>query len=107
MTDAELTKNAKKLLNAIYKTYKKRIKDGDTIERACQFKIGELQAIAKQLGWKNEDAFTVENELGKAGLINPFSLYTFDLNTNGIAYMENRWKRQIKNTIEWIVSLLK
>lgn len=107
MSDIELTRDAKKLLKVIYRTYRRRIRAGKTKDEACQFKIGDLQKIAGEMGWKNDDAFAVERELGNAGLIRPYSLYTFNLNTKGICYMEGLWLKRIKGAIEWLAGLLK
>jgi len=90
--DIRLTNDAKDLLAAAYKEYKRRIKDGIPKQQARNFV--DVQKIQSEMfpTWPILDIIDTSAELQKAGLAKHYVRQGFLLNDDAIFYMENRFK---------------
>ena len=98
----ELTKNTKDILIRIYKVYKKRIKEGKSIDESTEFS-NNFQYTDDVLSKMNcEDVERALRELQQAEAIKRYTDGEFVLNDLAINYMEN----QLKGNVEEIVDIV-
>lgn len=103
MSDIEITKEAKALLSALYKEYKRRRKAGISKEQARCF--GDSDTIQTNIvdKWSINDIDEACRELHSAGILNCFfiddTVGELELTTLGIAYAESCTKKNISTII--------
>lgn len=96
----EFTKNTLDVLTRIYKVYKKRIKDGKSIDESVEFSF-DFQYNDEILSKMNSD--NVEHalrELQEAEAIKRYVNGEFDLTDSAIKDMENRFKDNAKGIMD-------
>jgi hypothetical protein len=102
----KLTKKADILMCLIYKKYKTDIKNGVSIDRAKY--LGSSMDIQKTIlpKWSCEDVDAVCCELGSIGFLDNFHaddiVYESNLTPAGIVFMENRFKKGLKEVLDYI-----
>lgn len=92
----ELTKDAQKLLSYIYQIYSTRKKDGQPKDKAIEFMPNFYMADNELSQWDESDIVYALIELKDAGYIRCFTDGEFELQNAGIAMMENRFKKGVK-----------
>lgn len=109
--DIELSKEAKQLLKTLYAEYQNKRDDGYPKSQAMNF--GSSEQIHKTLmsDWLFQDVDDTCYELGKAGLLSCKGAdnirgYFVQLNDNGVAYMDNKLKRTLKEAGDIISNFL-
>lgn len=105
--DIELSKEAKQLLKTLYAEYQNRRDDGYSKSQTMNF--GSSEQIHKTLldDWLFEDVDDTCHELGKAGFMRCYGSgsikgYFVWLSEQGVAYMDNRLKRNLKDAADLI-----
>ncbi len=102
--ESELTYRANKVICALYKDYKKKLKSGKSSNTAML--IGDLSAFQKRAfpKWVFPDFKNACQELRQADLLHYLNadniIYRASLTTAGIAYAENRPKNRLKEIAE-------
>ncbi len=108
--DIELTKDSKKLIRTLYKSYLKKRKSGVAASEARDF--GSSQVIHKQLlpDWKFEDVDDACRSLSQKGLLNCFwadnIAYFVSISTDGIVYMEKRFKNKLIKIVDFATKFI-
>lgn len=104
--DTILTKDANKLLCILYKSYLQKRKSGSSKSDACEF--GSSQDIREELlpEYSFEDVDYTCFELAQTDFIDCFEAdgiaYRVLLNSQGIAFMENRFKNGLSEVVDFI-----
>ncbi len=96
----DLTKQTQDVLTRIFKVYKKRIKDGKSIDESVEFSFN-FQYNDEVLSKMNPD--NVEHalrELQEAGAIKRYVDGEFELTDSAIKDMENRFKGVAKGFLD-------
>ena len=107
--DIQITKEADALICLMYKKYCEDRKNNISKVKAKQFGSSKIIHETILPKWSFEDVDETCRELSRAGLVNNsyadnivYSCYLSDL---GIIYMENRFKNNLKELIEYISKL--
>jgi hypothetical protein len=104
--DIQLTKDADALICLLYKQYCQKLKDGVPKMQAKMF--GSSEDIQKTVApkWTFEDVDETCRELDRSGLIECFYAddiaYQTWLTDIGITYMENRFKNNLDNVLDYL-----
>lgn len=98
----ELTKDADKVICCIYKEYLERRKSGMSKSESKEFD-GNFYLNAKALSkWNSADISDILQELHDKQLIKKNVIGDFDLLDSAITYMENRFKKGLKEITDFI-----
>lgn len=106
----DLTKDSEKLLCILYKSYLEKRKSG--IPKSIAKSFGSSHDIHESLcpNWIFEDVDDTCRELSRSGMLNCFwadnIAYYVNLSDLAISYMDNRFKNNLKDVINFLASLL-
>lgn len=104
MSDIVLTKSADKTLCNIYKVYLERLNRSQSKSSATYFDICNFKTNFPDI---NEDDMLDDLiELENNNLVEKFIDGSFILNSNGIIYMENRFKNGLTELVDFISKLI-
>lgn len=109
MSEILLTNSADSLLKAMYSEYLTKVKDGlSSTESSC---FGEISTIRNTFFPNShpDDVRASVFMLKTNGLIygrcGDNTLYEIHLTSKGIAYCENRWKRNLSELRDWLSAI--
>lgn len=106
----ELTKDSEKLICLLYKDYLEKRKSGQSKSEANDF--GSSHDIHENLcsDWLFDDVDDTCRELSRSGLLRCLwaddIAYIVRLSDSGITYMENRFKNDIKDVLEFLSNFI-
>lgn len=95
-----LSKDADKLICIIYKEYLRRREDNKSKSAATLFMFNDIKQIVPN--YDERDLATDLSELSHNNVIKLYIGGDFQLLSNGIIYMENRFKNGIKEVTDFI-----
>lgn len=98
----QLTKDTDKILCLIYEEYLFRRKSGLSKSESISFDHPEALQFEFLQGILADDIHCAVSELGRNDLIKTYVDNSFQLNDNGIIYMENRFKNGLKEVADFI-----
>ena len=102
----ELTKDADALICLLYKLYSQQLKNGASKREAMMFGSAEDVQASIAPKWTVDDTNEILRELHRAELIGcqyGDGVVTYcHLSTDGIIYMENRFKNSIDNVLDYL-----
>lgn len=107
--DIKLTKESDYLICAIYKDYLEKRKNGMPKSKAKMY--GGSKQIHQDIlpKWLFEDVDETCLELSRAGLVKCFSadniVLRLIITDDGIIYMENRFKNNVKSVFDYMVKI--
>lgn len=97
-----LTRDADKLLCAIYKSYLEKRKSGMDKIKSRYFEIVEIQNFKICSSWSLSDIKATVAEISRSGLGDMYYNGSFYANDQFIIYMENRFKNGLNDVIDTI-----
>ena len=105
--DIELTRDADKLICAIYAQFLRRRDNGSPKRKAGSFSNSAELVFLKKVftPYIKSDVDDALMELGRAKIIRLYLGGTFSLEDPGIIYMENRFKNGFKEIIDHLSSV--
>lgn len=101
MSNILLSKNADKILCILYKEYLSNIKNGISKSEALNFNTEDIDNI-----FKNQDIHFELSELKNKSLIEIWITGDILLNSEAIIYMENRFKSNITEVVDFISNFI-
>ena len=102
----EITKDAEKMLVALYKTYLSRRKNGLSKQEACYF-ADDYFSTEKPFSEENcNDVNDTRIELGEAGLLRNFIGGDCELTKPAIIYLENRFKNDLTDVLSVLAQFI-
>ncbi|WP_288060043.1 hypothetical protein [Thomasclavelia cocleata] len=104
--DITLTKLADKFLCSTYKVFLERRKQNFSLQTAKQFKNTFEEREPFILEFNLDDIPDILNELSSHKLIKVWISGSFVLETEGIVYMENRFKNGLKEVTDFIAKFI-
>lgn len=100
MHSIQLSKDADKLLCTIYKKYLERRKQNLDKSTASNFTLHDICSL---LPTTNEDDISTDlHELSKKQIVKLYMDYEIVLTSDGIVYMENRFKNGLNEVTDFI-----
>lgn len=108
--EINLTKDAEKLICAMYKSYLEKRKNG--LDKVNARNFGSSHLIQTQLfpNWTFKDVDDTCRELSRVGLLDcnwaDNIAYHVKISDNGIIYLENRFKNGLKEVIGFLTEIL-
>lgn len=105
----ELTKDADALICLLYKHYRQQLKNG--VSKLQSKMLGSAAVIQSSIApkWTVDDTNEVLRELHRAELIGcqygDGIVTRCHLSTDGIIYMENRFKNSVDNVLDYLVKI--
>lgn len=100
--DLQLTKDADKMICCVYREYLQRRKLGLSVAESCIFKAEYFQNDPVLSAWNPDDCMTTAEELDRAGLFKVWISGDFEITSDAIFYMENRFKNGILELADFI-----
>lgn len=100
-----LTKDADKMLCCLYREYLNRIKTGSSKTSSRDFTSEYATTDDVLSTWHPDDVDATRNALKRAGYLKVYITGKYQLTDEAIAYMENRFKNNIKEVCEFISKL--
>ena len=97
-----MTKDAEKFLCICYNDYVSKIKSGSSKSDALRFSKTYKNENKHFSDWHEEDFAQIRSELKSIGFLKVEISGAFSLLPDGIAYMENRFKNNLKELAEII-----
>lgn len=97
-----MTKDAEKFLCICYRDYLSRVKDGNSKSDSRIFSKNYKNENPNFANWHNDDFAEIRRELKRLGILNAEVSGAFSILPNGIDYMENRFKNNLKELTEFI-----
>lgn len=104
MSNLELTKDADTTMCLIYEKYLTRIKNNISKSEASLFEAFKFNQDFPSL--KHDDLLTNLNELQHNNLITKYIDGSFVLKSDGIIYMENRFKKGLIEVTDFIAKFI-
>lgn len=101
MTDVEISNAAKDFLNSIYQEYMDKLKNGESLKQAMCFYNNIERKCKASSSMPKEDVDVILDELIQIHFARRINIIgDFELTTNAITYMENRFKRKAKGLFD-------
>lgn len=97
-----MTKDAEKFLCICYRDYLSRVKDGNSKSDSRRFSKNYKNENPNFANWHADDFAETRRELKRLGILNVEISGAFSILPNGIDYMENRFKNNLKELTEFI-----
>ena len=101
-----MTKDADKMLCCLYREYLNRINAGSSKTSARQFTTEYITSDDILSKWHPDDVDTVKKELSRTGYLKTYVSGKYLFTDEGIAYMENRFKNNLNEVIDFIAKLI-
>lgn len=101
-----LTKEADKTMCCLYKEYLNRVKQGQSKSSSKVFKRGYAESDDVLSQWYPEDVADAYSELKKTGFITYSVTGSITLTSDGISYMQNRFKNGVEDVVDFITKFI-
>ena len=102
----ELTKDADKLICAMYKAYLESRKAGTDKFRALHFTYSDIATYKPCINWSRADIRHTEDELVRNGFGKCYMDGSFFANDQFIVYMENRFKNGLSELVDFLTKFI-
>lgn len=100
-----MTKDADKMLCCLYKEYLERVKVGSSKRDARKFTSEYFSENLPFADWHPDDVSMVRSELSRNKYLKANIIGGVEFTEDGISYMENRFKNNLKELTDFISKL--
>ncbi len=97
-----MTKDAEALLCICYHDYLERVKSGQSKTESRCFSEDYIHETASLSSWHEDDFYSTCSELQHLHCLKVWVTGSFELTSDAIEYMENRFKNNIKELAQFI-----
>ena len=102
----EITKDAEKMLVALYRVYLSRRKDGQSKQEARRYNDGYFVETDPFSKMHPTDVSDTQLELAQSGLLKVYIGGDCELTDHAIVYLENRFKNGLNEVIAFITQFI-